>query len=56
MQLGYAVIPSSTQREHLASNLQATALRLSDDDMASLASLDRGERLVNPQGPAPHWD
>ena len=56
MQLGYAVIPSSTQREHLASNLRATELRLSDDDMASMASLERGERLVNPQGLAPRWD
>lgn len=56
LQLGHAVIPSSTQREHLASNLQATALRLSDDDMAAMAALDRGERLVDPQGLAPRWD
>ncbi|MDZ5461279.1 2,5-didehydrogluconate reductase DkgB [Azohydromonas lata] len=56
LQLGHALIPSSTQREHLASNLRATALRLSDDDMAAMAALDRGERLVDPQGLAPRWD
>lgn len=56
LQLGHAVIPSSTQREHLASNLRATALRLSDGDMAALAALDRGGRLVDPQGLAPRWD
>jgi 2,5-diketo-D-gluconate reductase B len=56
LQRGYAVIPSSTQRAHLASNLQARELRLSDDDMARIDALDRGERLVSPQGLAPQWD
>lgn len=56
LQRGFAVIPSSTQRAHLASNLQARELRLSDEDMARIAALDRGERLVNPQGLAPQWD
>lgn len=56
MQLGYAVIPSSTQRAHLASNLQAQQLRLSDAEMAAIAALDRGDRLVNPEGLAPRWD
>jgi 2,5-diketo-D-gluconate reductase B len=56
LQLGHAVIPSSTQRAHLASNLQARALRLGDEDMGRIASLDRGERLVDPQGLAPRWD
>jgi 2,5-diketo-D-gluconate reductase B len=54
-QLGHAVIPSSTKREHLASNLQATAVRLDDADMQRIATLDRGERLVNPDGLAPQW-
>lgn len=56
LQLGYAVIPSSTQRDHLASNLKARQLRLSDTDLAQIAALDRGERLINPEGLAPAWD
>jgi 2,5-diketo-D-gluconate reductase B len=56
MQLGYAVIPSSTRRENLASNLKAQQLQLTDTDMAQIATLERGERLVNPDGLAPAWD
>lgn len=56
MQLGYAVIPSSTKRENLASNLLAQQLRLSDADMAQIAALDRNERLTSPEGLAPAWD
>lgn len=37
MQLGYAVIPSSTRRENLASNLLARDLRLDAEDMARIA-------------------
>lgn len=56
MQLGYAVIPSSTQREHLASNLLAQQLRLTQEDMAAIAQLERNGREVNPEGLAPVWD
>ena len=56
LQQGYSVIPSSTRRENLASNLQAAAIRLTDDDMAQIATLDRGQRLANPEGIAPAWD
>lgn len=56
MQHGLAVIPSSTQRANLESNLLATKLRLSDADMARIDALDRNERLVNPDGLAPAWD
>lgn len=56
MQLGYAVIPSSTRRENLEGNLKATALHLSAEDMAQIAALERGERLVDPEGLAPAWD
>lgn len=56
MQSGYAVIPSSTQRAHLQSNLLARQLRLSDAQMQRIATLDRGARLVNPEGLAPAWD
>lgn len=55
LQQGYAVIPSSTKRENLAGNLQAAQLRLDDEDMARIATLDRGERVANP-GIAPAWD
>ena len=56
MQLGIAVIPSSTKRANLQSNLLACDLRLTDDNMAHIASLDRNDRLINPAGLAPVWD
>jgi len=56
MQLGYAVIPSSTKRENLASNLLAQQLTLSDDEMAEIAALECNGRLVSPEGLAPNWD
>ena len=56
MQKGFAVIPSSTKRANLQSNLEATTLRLRPEDMARIDALDRGERLVNPDGLAPRWD
>lgn len=56
LQQGYAVIPSSTKRENLASNLLAADLRLSEEDMAQIATLDRGQRLANPESIAPDWD
>ncbi|MBB2917485.1 2,5-didehydrogluconate reductase DkgB [Cupriavidus alkaliphilus] len=56
LQLGYSVIPSSTKRENLASNLLAQTLRLSEDDMAQIAALERNGREVSPDGLAPQWD
>ncbi|MCW2271882.1 2,5-didehydrogluconate reductase DkgB [Pseudomonas sp. JUb96] len=56
MQLGYAVIPSSTRRENLAGNLKARELKLNDEDMARIAALDSGLRLTNPESLAPAWD
>ncbi|MBC3438025.1 2,5-didehydrogluconate reductase DkgB [Pseudomonas sp. BW16M2] len=56
LQLGYAVIPSSTKRENLASNLLARSLRLDADDMARIATLERNGREVSPDGLAPVWD
>lgn len=56
LQLGYAVIPSSTKRENLASNLLARDLKLDVDDMAQIATLERNGREVNPAGLAPVWD
>ncbi len=56
LQLGYAVIPSSTKRANLQSNLLAPRLRLTEENMAQIGALDRGDRLVNPDGLAPKWD
>jgi 2,5-diketo-D-gluconate reductase B len=56
LQLGYAVIPSSTRRENLASNLLARELQLDLDDMAAIAALERNGREVDPAGLAPEWD
>ena len=56
LQQGFAVIPSSTKRDNLAGNLLAAELRLSDEDMAQIATLDRGHRLADPEGIAPAWD
>ena len=56
MQKGYSVIPSSTKRENLESNQKAQHLRLTEDDMAQIAMLDRNERVTDPKGFAPAWD
>ena len=56
LQLGYAVIPSSTKRENLQSNLLALQLKLDADDMARIEALERNGREINPEGLAPVWD
>lgn len=56
LQLGYAVIPSSTKRENLASNLLAQQLTLTAEEMAEIATLENNGRLVSPEGLAPNWD
>ena len=56
MQLGHAVIPSSTKRENLEGNLRARDLALTDAEMARMAALERNGRLTNPEGRAPQWD
>ncbi|MDS0026749.1 aldo/keto reductase, partial [Enterobacter kobei] len=53
---GYAVIPSSTKRVNLASNLSAVDLHLDDDDKKAIAALECNDRLVSPEGLAPDWD
>lgn len=55
-QLGCSVIPSSTRRANLQSNLAARDLRLTGDDMARIGALDQGERIADPAGIAPDWD
>lgn len=55
LQQGFAVIPSSTKRENLQSNLQAAHIKLTDEEIKAIAELDRGDRVANP-GFAPEWD
>ncbi|ALM51217.1 2,5-didehydrogluconate reductase DkgB [Halomonas huangheensis] len=54
-QLDIAVIPSSTKERNIQSNIEAMSITLSDEDMAAIADLDRGERIASPDF-APHWD
>ena len=56
LQQGFAVIPSSTRRANLEANLHFQRITLSPDEMAQMATLERGERLANPDGLAPQWD
>ncbi|MGO3869300.1 MAG: 2,5-didehydrogluconate reductase DkgB [Alcaligenes sp.] len=56
MHQGFAVIPSSTKRTNLESNLKAGDLELDVEDLERIAELDLGERLVDPEGLAPMWD
>lgn len=49
------MIPSSTRRENLIANLATLKVTLSSDEMAVIATLDRGERCANPDF-APNWD
>lgn len=53
---GFAVIPSSTKRENLASNMLALDLKLDDEDKKAIAKLECNDRLVSPEGLAPDWD
>ena len=55
LQQGFAVIPSSTKRENLQSNLLAATIRLSEEEMNAIAGLDKCERIANPSF-APEWD
>ena len=56
LQQGFAVIPSSTRREHLIANLAAQEIQLTKDEMMAIAKLDRNAREVNPEQLAPLWD
>lgn len=53
---GYSVIPSSTKRENLASNLLALKLQLDGEDKKAIAALECNDRLVSPEGLVPNWD
>ncbi|ARJ05123.1 aldo/keto reductase [Humibacter sp. BT305] len=43
LQIGNVVIPKSNQRERMAQNIDVVDFELSDDELATIAGLDRGE-------------
>jgi len=53
--LGAIVIPASSRQEHLRSNFAASKIALSSAEIAEIAALDRGERIIDPAD-APDWD
>ncbi len=55
IQQGVIVIPASSNRAHMAANLTAVDLRLSDTDMTAMAETDRNNRMINP-AKSPAWD
>lgn len=50
-----AVIPKATSRDHLEANLEVFDFELSEDEMARIAELDRGDRRIDPSF-APDWE
>lgn len=56
LQKGFAVIPSSTKREHLLANLAAQEIQLTQEEMALISTLEHNGREVDPDQLAPIWD
>jgi 2,5-diketo-D-gluconate reductase B len=52
---GVIPIPSSTRSKHQKANLAAIKIRLSEEEIAEIDKLDRGERIANPSF-SPKWD
>jgi 2,5-diketo-D-gluconate reductase B len=50
-----AAIPKAATAEHRRDNFEVFDIRLSDDEMQRISSLDRGQRLVDPDF-APDWE
>ena len=55
IQQGVIVIPASKSRAHMAANLAAADITLSDEEMAAMERTDRNHRMINP-AKAPVWD
>ncbi|WP_299492113.1 2,5-didehydrogluconate reductase DkgB [uncultured Shewanella sp.] len=53
---GYGVIPSSTKKANLASNLKAQYILLSAEEMLRIDQLEANSREINPETLAPRWD
>ena len=52
---GVAVLPRSSSKDHIADNLAAADLELTDDDVAVLDGLPKDDRQIDPPF-APDWD
>lgn len=52
---GLAAIPASSNTDRLAANFAAQDLSLNAEDLAIIATVDRGTRRINPSS-APAWD
>ncbi|MCP1325634.1 aldo/keto reductase, partial [Halomonas sp. 707D4] len=52
---GLVTIPSSTKARNIERNFKAFDIEPSEAEMADIATLDRGERIANPEM-APEWD
>ena len=46
-QMGFAVIPGSRNTDHIRDNLDILDFRLTDEEMAEIAKLDKGERYYH---------
>ncbi len=55
MNLGYSVIPSSDKRKRIQDNFDAESIHLSEQEIASIETLDKGMRLNNADY-CPEWD
>lgn len=52
---GHVVIPASSNAVNLRENMRSLEVRLSDDEMGQIRTLNRGERRINPTK-SPRWD
>lgn len=55
LQLGFVVIPTSSNQQRIRENFAAQAITLAPDDLTTIRHMDEGRRLLNP-GHAPEWD
>lgn len=51
---GVAAIPKASSEDHLRANLEALDVVLADEDLETLAQLERGGRIIDPEF-APSW-
>jgi 2,5-diketo-D-gluconate reductase B len=54
-QPGVVAIPKGRSAEHIRDNLEIFDFELDEEDLAAIADLERGERLIDPEQ-APRWD
>lgn len=52
---GYIAIPTSGKAERIRSNFEATKLTLTEDEIGTIESVDRGQRVIDPDW-GPDWD